>query len=128
MQTHLRRGRAAVFIRRAIAYWSSSNWRAAWLLSLFWIASLGANFAVQYATVAWNKFFFDALARSDVATLWLAIILIAVVTLVGSLVGAVLIYSQTLFKGALEGVDNTAPNDLVALRKALLQTHSCRPE
>ena len=61
------------FARFAGAFWSGSTARQAWTLTLALAASLVLSTVVTVLMNQWNRWFFDALERRDVAALWQAV-------------------------------------------------------
>lgn len=51
------------FYKLALGFWRGDSARAAWFLSLAFLACLFASMGLQVAVTRWNKYFFDALQR-----------------------------------------------------------------
>ncbi|HEY8579109.1 MAG TPA: SbmA/BacA-like family transporter, partial [Beijerinckiaceae bacterium] len=77
MQTIARRkGRAGRFLRRALGFWRGDSRRQAWLLTAGVLTCLFLVVGAALAVNRWNKYFFDALERKDVPTIWFSVGLI----------------------------------------------------
>ncbi len=68
-----RAGRAMRFLVFSLGFWRGETRRRAFLLTLGLIAFLLGTVGAALAVNRWNKFFFDALQRKDVDTLWLGV-------------------------------------------------------
>ena len=64
------------FLRMARGFWSGQTKRRAWLLTAGVLVFVILNLLAALGINRWNRFFFDALDRKDVATVWLAVGLI----------------------------------------------------
>jgi putative ATP-binding cassette transporter len=82
------------FLRFSLGFWRGDTRRRAFILSgavlFFLLANLGAALAVN----RWNKFFFDALERKDVATVTFAIGLVLVLVVVSAATSAGLLHAR----------------------------------
>ncbi len=71
-----RSGRALRFLRFSLGYWRGDTRRQAFFLSVLVIAFLLANLGAALMVNRWNKYFFDAVERRDVATIWFSVALV----------------------------------------------------
>ena len=65
---------AWAFCRFAGGWWTGAGARRAWLLTIGLGAFLAASTAVTVALNHWNRWFFDALEKKDVAAVWSAVL------------------------------------------------------
>jgi putative ATP-binding cassette transporter len=68
---------ALAFCRLSGGYWTGASARQAWLLTLGLGLFLAMSTAVTVALNHWNRWFFDALERKDVAAVWQLLIWVA---------------------------------------------------
>ncbi|MDB5571893.1 MAG: bacA 2 [Hyphomicrobiales bacterium] len=68
-----RKGRARRFLRFSLGYWRGETRRQAVVLSALVLVFLLANLGAALAVNRWNKYFFDAVERKDVATIWFSV-------------------------------------------------------
>ncbi|MBX9759871.1 MAG: ABC transporter ATP-binding protein/permease [Beijerinckiaceae bacterium] len=80
-----RPGRAARFLVFALGFWRGDTRKRALLLTLGVLAFLLGTVGAALAVNRWNKFFFDALQRKDVHTLWLGVGLVLGLAVVSAL-------------------------------------------
>lgn len=72
------------FLTFALGYWRGDNRRIAWSLTGAVIGIMAATLAVNLALNAWNRWFYDALEKRDVAQLWSAALWLPPLILAGA--------------------------------------------
>ncbi len=65
-----RRSRMRQFFRVALRFWTGESRLRAWLLTLLVLFCVAAQLAAAVGVNAWNRLFFDALEKRDVAAVW----------------------------------------------------------
>lgn len=65
-------GSVGQFLMFALEYWRGDHRRTAWLLTGAVLAIMAATLAVNLGLNAWNRWFYDALEKREVAVLWTA--------------------------------------------------------
>ncbi|WP_066476565.1 ABC transporter ATP-binding protein/permease [Bosea sp. WAO] len=68
-----RRSRMRQFFRVALRFWTGESRLRAWLLTLLVLFFVAAQLAAAVGINTWNRLFFDALEKRDVAAVWSAI-------------------------------------------------------
>jgi putative ATP-binding cassette transporter len=68
-----RRSRMRQFFRVALRFWTGESRLRAWTLTLLVLFFVAAQLAAAVGINAWNRLFFDALEKRDVAAVWSAI-------------------------------------------------------
>ncbi len=85
------------FARFAGAFWTGPTARQAWTLTLALAASLVLSTVVTVLMNQWNRWFFDALERRDVAALWQAVaVFFAIVGFMAAIGVGILVARLTL--------------------------------
>ncbi len=87
-----RKGRARRFFQFSLGFWRGDAKTLAWALSAGVILFLIANLAAALAVNRWHKYFFDALERRDLATIWFSIGLIIGLALLSAAMAAGLLH------------------------------------
>ena len=87
-----RRGRAKRFFRFSLGFWRGDAKSLAWALSAGVILFLVANVAAALAVNRWHKYFFDALERKDLPTIWFSVGLIIVLAFLSAATAAGLLH------------------------------------
>lgn len=64
------RSRMRRFFRQALRFWTGETRLRAWLLTVTVLAFIAAQLAAAVAINQWNRLFFDALDKRDVAAVW----------------------------------------------------------
>lgn len=68
-----RRSRMRQFFRVALRFWTGESRLRAWLLTLLVLFFVASQLAAAVGINTWNRLFFDALEKRDVAAVWSAI-------------------------------------------------------
>jgi len=82
------------FYKLALGFWRGDSARAAWFLSLAFLACLFASMGLQVAVTRWNKYFFDALQAKDMRVVQLSVLLALALALATAFVAVLLIQSR----------------------------------
>ena len=85
---------AWAFCRFAGGWWRGDTARQAWLLTLGLGAFLAASTGATVALNQWNRWFFDALEKKDVAGLWSAVLAAAAIVAVMSAIGVGIVLAR----------------------------------
>lgn len=85
---------ARAFFRIAGGYWAGATRREAWVLSAALFALVIANLVVALFINRWNKFFFDALERKDVANVGLGVLIVIGLALAGTAVAVAMVHAR----------------------------------
>lgn len=88
------KGRARRFFSFSLGFWRGDSKRRAWLLSLGVIVFLLANLGAALAVNRWHKYFFDALERKDLATIWFSVGLIIALAILSAGTSAGLLHMR----------------------------------
>lgn len=88
------KGRARRFFKFSLGFWGGDARRRAWLLSIGVILFLLANLGAALAVNRWHKYFFDALERKDLATIWFSVALIVGLALLSAGTSAGLLHMR----------------------------------
>ena len=86
------KGRARRFLKFSLGFWRGDTKRRAWLLSAGVVCFLLANLGAALAVNRWHKYFFDALERKDLATIWFSVGLIIGLAILSAAMAAGLLH------------------------------------
>jgi len=64
------RSRMRLFFRQALRFWTGETRLRAWLLTILVLAFIAAQLGAAVGLNQWNRLFFDALDKRDVAAVW----------------------------------------------------------
>jgi vitamin B12/bleomycin/antimicrobial peptide transport system ATP-binding/permease protein len=71
--SELRRSRLRQFFRVALRFWGGEDRLRAWVLTLTVLVFVAAQLGAAVGVNAWNRLFFDALEKRDLAAVWAAV-------------------------------------------------------
>lgn len=100
--TDLKRGiarsRMRSFFRTALGFWTGETRLRAWLLTVTVLTFVAAQIATAVGVNTWNRLFFDALEKRDVATVWTVVAWLPLLVVVSSLTLSALVISRMLLQ------------------------------
>ncbi|AVO47195.1 ABC transporter ATP-binding protein/permease [Phreatobacter cathodiphilus] len=92
------RSRSRAFFSMARGFWSGGSARRAWLLTVVVLAFAFAQIAAQVGINTWNRLFFDALERKDIAAVGTTVGLLPVLLAVAAFTMSGLVVSRMLLQ------------------------------
>lgn len=93
-----KRSRMGRFFRTALGFWSGATRLRAWLLTGTVLLFAAAQIATAVAVNGWNRLFFDALEKRDVAAVWSAVGWLPLLVVASALTLSSLVVSRMLLQ------------------------------
>jgi putative ATP-binding cassette transporter len=86
------------FIETAFSFWRGPERGKAWFFSIAFLLLLLVNVGAALGVNAWSKFFFDALERKDVPSLWTGVGIILGLALVSAALAVAIVHVRMRFQ------------------------------
>ncbi len=93
-----RRSRMRQFFRVALRFWTGESRLRAWVLTVLVLAFVAAQLAAAVGVNAWNRLFFDALEKRDLAAVWSAVGWLPLLVAASALTLSCLVISRMLLQ------------------------------
>ncbi|AMJ62374.1 ABC transporter ATP-binding protein/permease [Bosea sp. PAMC 26642] len=98
LQHGIARSRMRSFFRTALKFWTGKTRLRAWLLTITVLIFVAAQIATAVGVNAWNRLFFDALEKRDIATVWTVVAWLPLLVAVSALTLSALVISRMLLQ------------------------------
>lgn len=93
-----RRSRMRQFFRVALRFWTGESQLRAWFLTVLVLFFVAAQLAAAVGVNAWNRLFFDALEKRDLAAVWSAVGWLPLLVAASALTLSCLVISRMLLQ------------------------------
>ncbi|WP_332696329.1 ABC transporter ATP-binding protein/permease [Bosea sp. (in: a-proteobacteria)] len=93
-----RRSRMRQFFRVALRFWTGESRLRAWVLTVLVLFFVAAQLAAAVGVNAWNRLFFDALEKRDLAAVWSAVGWLPLLVAASALTLSCLVISRMLLQ------------------------------
>ncbi len=90
--------RISRFLETALSFWRGERRGQAWLFSISFLLLLLLNVGAALGVNAWNKFFFDALEKRDIPSLWTGVAIILALALASAALAVAIIHVRMRFQ------------------------------